>query len=588
MLYKQSYNNHITNMSVTQEKFDGGQSVGEQIKGVRHNLTDKSSMALENPDNSFGHGGATHHHVRIKKKSIDFLDNGTFKKYRQQYAWCKNKSKFKEDYAPEAIKGKIAKWNCGLTESSWVWGDKAKLIVKNTEDNVTTYSAIPANWNECADKNEWPYIKRTATPQEEAEMEECIKTFNGENWKHATLIKFYDLVDKNDTTTGPDLYKKYKGLYVGKYKDKIVTIKDEINKTEQVIKYDTDKKGSQMISETFKYLTNGKKKGKILRKGERNYDDKFNFRFEYKVEYGILTEEEIQKEKTDSCCTPAQMTGHHVHREDRLVSGSLGLKLGGSLGMYRNMGGRVNWYFPADPLVDNILGIGTNKEMRENNWSHIKNKSIVLNKQFTQMFVTTNDMWEKKQKKKKEDGMKELKKKTKEVPQWDLTTLEKERISLLSRYVGKKFKGDDDELYDGRTGPAQTAKKLAILIERAIEKKKRDGKEKEVTNTLTEHSLDNQVISNGQISPEDKGEDKGEEKGEEKGEYALQKLLEPSCALVAAASEEGEEKISDEYVPPNEQLHQLLIKIFCIGELTLENIQEYVINCYEHVQNDRN
>ena len=571
------------------EEFDGGADVEEQIKGTRHNLTDKASLSLEIPDNSFGHGGATDLGIGVEKKSIVFLDNGKFKKGRQQHAWCKNKANCKQDYTPEAIKGKISKWNCGLTDCSWVWGDKAKLYVKKTEaDRTITYKVVEANWEVCMKNNKWPFEIRDATYAEAVEFEEYISAFDvGQNWDNATLIKLYDLVDKNDTTTGPDLCKKYKGLYTGKYKGKIVTIKDEINETTEVIKYDMDENDSQMSTEIFAVYTNSKKKYKILRKEEVNSDDKFNLRFEFTQVSGILTAEEMQDEEVYYGCTPAEMAGSRIYREDRLVSGTFGLKFGATPGMYRNKGGRVRYYFPATDLVDRILGIGTYKQIRENNVDIIKNKCPELYSMFMESYGRTNQMWEDKMKKQKEHGMKEVVKKTTELHKWNLTRLEEEKSFLENRFVGKKpqkFKAHDDILYDGRCGVHKEAKKLLKKIGRAIENKKKsnkketetmEGETKESTNTSTAAMSDEQMMSNVKISREEKSEEKFEEKEEEKSEEKFEE-------------KEEENKISKKekrriIIAAKNQLFET-VKIFYLQNVPVKKIQDYVVEYYDSLK----
>ena len=118
----------------------------------------------------------------------------------------------------------------------------------------------------------------------------------------------------------------------------------------------------------------------------------------------MLSKEELIQEKEYFGLSDLEMSGHRIYRGERCVSGKVGLQFKGLSGMYRNRGGRAYWFFPAGiDIVDTILSIGTNKQIREHNYEGIKIKSKSMAKLFDDIYRQTNSFWEQYMKKKKED-----------------------------------------------------------------------------------------------------------------------------------------------------------------------------------------
>lgn len=456
-----------------ESKYDGSPSLSQQVEHARVNFPDKLSMYLELTDNSFDHGNATKAGIVISDKTIAHIDNGTFSKERVELAWCKNTENLKEYYTSEYRKNKLGKWNCGLTDASIIWGDKATLFIKNTdEEGNIQYFVNLIDWDRCKEENKYVFEYREANANEIKYFQKKIQSINdGEDWSNVTVVEFSELLTRNNKQTFDDMIKTYKGVYGGKHSNKEVKIihKDKLEE----IQYEEFLLNDDFQTRCYHYYSKDNGDSKIIEEGKLMANPTFNKRFTFYVKYGILSKDELTQEKEYFGLSDLEMSGHRIYRGNRCVSGKLGLQFGGQSGMYRNRGGRAYWLFPAGiDIVDTILSIGTNKQIREHNYEGIKIKSKSMSKLFDEIYKRINLFWEQYMKKKKEDDLRNLKKIEKKIKKLELEQLEEELEKINQRFKKNKFIGDDGEIYDGRSTLHRTATKIKETIEEKIAEKK--------------------------------------------------------------------------------------------------------------------
>ena len=454
-------------------EFDGSPSLEQQIEHARVNFPDKLSMYLELTDNSFDHGEATKAGILITNKNIAHIDNGTFPVERIQLAWCKNTENLKEYYTSESRKNKLGKWNCGLTDASIIWGDEGVLFVKNTDSMGNIHYLINSiDWEKCKEDNKYSFNFRQATADEIKYFQKKIQSIsNGENWPNVTVVEFKELLTRNNNQTMDDMIKTYKGVYGGKHINNEVRIIYK-QKTE-IIQYKELQFNDDFQQKRYDYYSKDNGDSRIIEEGKLMANPTFNKRFTFHVKYGILSKDELRKEKEYFNQFDLEMRGHRIYRGNRCVSGKSSLEFGGNFGMYRNRGGRVYWFFPAGiDIVDTVLSIGTNKQIREHNYEGIKIKSKDMAKLFDEIYRRTNLFWEQHMKKKKDDDLKNLKKIEKRIKNFDLEQLEDELSTLSQRFKKNKFIGEDGEIYDGRSTLHRIASKIICTLTEMIAKKK--------------------------------------------------------------------------------------------------------------------
>ena len=454
-------------------KFNGSPSLSQQVEHARVNFPDKLSMFLELTDNSFDHGNATKAGIVISDKAIAHVDNGIFSKERVELAWCKNTENLKEYYTPESRENKLGKWNCGLTDASIIWGDKATLFIKNTdEEGNIQYFVNFIDWDKCREENKYVFEYREANATEIKYFQKKIQLINdGEDWSNVTVVEFSELLTRNNKQTFDDITKTYKGVYGGNHNNKEVKI---IHKSkEEIVRYKEMELNNEFHTKKFTYFSKDNGDAKILETGLIMANGIFSKRFEFEVKYGILSKDELVCEKEYFGLNDLEMSGHRIYRGNRCVSGKLGLHFGGQAGMYRNRGGRAYWLFPAGiDIVDTILSIGTNKQIREHNYEGIKIKSKNMAKLFDEIYRRINLFWEQYMKKKKEDDLRNLKKIEKKIKKLELEQLEEELEKIKQRFQKNKFIGDDGEIYDGRSTLHRVATKIKEILTTKITEKK--------------------------------------------------------------------------------------------------------------------
>ena len=446
-------------------EFDGSPSLEQQVEHARVNFPDKLSMYLELTDNSFDHGNASQVGIIITNKTIAHIDNGIFPIERIRLAWCKNTENLKEFYTLKSRKDKLGKWNCGLTDASIVWGDKATIFIKNTDDDGTIQYIINSiDWDTCKEVNKYSFDYRPANADEIKDFQKKIQRIsNGENWSSVTVIEFEELLTRNNNQTMDDMIKTYKGVYSGKHSNKEVRIVN--NQKTEIIQYKELQLNNEFQTKHYDFYSKDNGDSKIVGEGKLMANPSFNKRFRFHVKYGILSKDELRNEKEYLNLSDLEMSGHRIYRGNRCVSGKISLQFGGHPGMYRNRGGRAYWFFPAGiDIVDTVLSIGTNKQIREHNYEGIKIKSKDMAKLFSEIYRKINLFWEQHMKKKKDDDLKNLKKIEKRIKNFDLKQLEDELSTLSQRFKNnKKFIGEDGEIYDGRSTLHRIASKIIFF-----------------------------------------------------------------------------------------------------------------------------
>ena len=431
------------NYQQNHEDDDGNETSLQKVQKMRDNYKSKVGNYGEVLDNSIGWGKATICGVVVNTQETIIIDDGNFQELVHfRNLWRLKKNKNEKKYNNPANKNMIGKWNEGATSSAICMGNlhhaftnsEGKLY-KNTFD-VSRYirtNKFPSGLEEATQDEiaDFLYYQRLLNPDYNLECKNGTMIRWGNLCKHNTQkdinklktflqalytpekfsgdIKFYNFIKDTpdfETTPSPSFIVKPFDI---KYGEEATDIK--------VYVYDTDK-GEEIHS-----------------MGTQKTGDSYTFKYEYIIQWQILSPEAIAKDlKNFGVSKEEHRVGFDVYRSGRKITHK-SMKWELSTGMDRARGLRIRIYF--GPEADVTFKSGSRKNLTSDSWDYFPESLTEL---LTAKFKDLNKLVGKNAKNKRETFIADMEILASQIPAMSLNKVEialEGAKSILQENYGK-------------------------------------------------------------------------------------------------------------------------------------------------------
>jgi hypothetical protein len=354
------------------QNHNGRITAKQEVQRVRANQPSREAPFGEFWDNSICWGQATKIINILSRGSIVVVDDGRFaSEHDFATMWQKTKLGHEARY-DEANKAQLGKYNAGATDSVISLGGLATAfhnfngVVKKIIFDVSSYQR----------DDKISAQVENASQQETADFKKYMRLMDPNYTLESgrgTCIKIQSLCNRNTPSTVKKVIKFAKGLYTSEATNCTISIYNWLND-----EWPSNPSPTQVISPID--ITFGAAAETILvtvcedEQGERKHcksgEEVGASIHTYEIKYWILNEEQRCREQTFYGYTSDQeRIGFSVYRANRNVT-HLPKLWGLSTGMSRARGIRLAVFIPASEEGDKIFGIGTQKLLTNDSWSH--------------------------------------------------------------------------------------------------------------------------------------------------------------------------------------------------------------------------
>jgi len=375
-----------TNMTQTISQTNGRITAKQEVRQIRANQPSREAPFGEFWDNSIGWGDASKILTIFTPNSIIIGDNGNFESEDTfSTMWLKVKLGNEPRY-DENNEEQLGKYNAGATDSVIILGDNAIAyhnfngVVKRSVFDLSRYKR---------DGQIIPNITN-ATLRETEDFNNYALLLNPEydlSTGCGTFIKIVSLCKTNTPQVVNKVIKFSKGLYLQDATECEICVynwlndewPDNRNPTQIIVPIDITFNSPPEITTIYVYNTDD---GERLHT-ENESDDHGDCLLSYTINSWILTSihQRTAEQNYYGYTNDSERVGFSVYRAGRNVTHTPKLwEL--NTGMDRARGIRITVNIPASKYGDEIFGIGTQKILTNDSWSHFDRtmKTLFKNK----------------------------------------------------------------------------------------------------------------------------------------------------------------------------------------------------------------